>query len=51
MDTEAANVGTQNGQTLPETDNLDEALILITSQPKRQHTQEEIDEARGNLAP
>ena len=29
---------------------LDEALIQIQSQPKRQYTQQEIDEARDNLA-
>ena len=29
---------------------LDNALAQITSQPKRQYTQQEIDEARGNLA-
>ena len=31
-------------------DGFDEALIQITAQPKRQYTQQEIDEARGNLA-
>ena len=34
----------------PQPDSLDEALALITSQPKRQHTLQEINEARGNLA-
>ena len=29
---------------------LDEVLALIASQPKRRHTSEEINEARGNLA-
>jgi len=29
---------------------MDDALLKITGQPKRQYTQEEIDEARGNLA-
>ena len=29
---------------------LDEALVIIASQPKRQHTQQEINDARGNLA-
>ena len=50
MDTESISVPKQleNGPRKP--GNLEEALAMITSQPKRQHTQEEIDEARGNLA-
>ena len=31
-------------------ESLDEALIQITRQPKRQYSQQEIDEARQNLA-
>ena len=30
--------------------NIDEALALLANQPKREYTQEEIDEARSNLA-
>ena len=29
---------------------IDEVVVQITSQPKRQYTQAEIDEARQNLA-
>jgi len=29
---------------------IDDALLQISRQPKRQYTQQEIDEARGNLA-
>jgi len=35
---------------LLQADALDETLIKITAQPKRRYTQQEIDEARENLA-
>ena len=34
----------------PQSTSLEEALSQITAQPKRKYTQQEIDEARGNLA-
>jgi len=40
----------ENQATPPPTEVIDEVVIQITSQPKRQYTQAEIDEARQNLA-
>ena len=35
---------------LSQADCFNDALVLLTNQPKHQHTQQEIEEARGNLA-
>ena len=40
----------QNKNLPPQADNFDEAFIQIINLPKRQYTQQEIDEARQNLA-
>ena len=40
----------QYEEALSQTNSLDETLLLLTSQPKRQYTEQEIEEARGNLA-
>ena len=50
MDIESMNKNKHNTDTLLQTDDFDDALALITAQPKRQYTQQEIDEARENLA-
>ena len=46
MNTEAS----LNGQVNAQVDILNDAILHITSLPKRQYTQQEIDDARGNLA-
>ena len=43
-------VNPESANLSPQADSLDEVLVQITRQPKRQYSQEEIDEARGNLA-
>ena len=40
----------QYDEALSQANSLDETLALLTSQPKRQYTEHEIEEARGNLA-
>lgn len=40
----------QNEITLSQAESLEEALLKLTNLPKRQYTQQEIDEARANLA-
>ena len=50
MEKEPAFEAEQNEIVLQKENSFYEALALLSNQPKRQYTQQEIDEARGNLA-
>ena len=50
MDQEPTNETEQINFELPHEDIFNETLALLSRQPKRKYTQQEINEARGNLA-
>ena len=50
MDNKTTNETEQNKNILLQAESFDEALIKLTNLPKRQYSQQEIDEARKNLA-
>jgi hypothetical protein len=50
VNTESTNGTGQDEKPLSQPESLDDALVQITKQPKRQYSQQEIDEAREELA-
>lgn len=49
MNKEPSNGAGQDEEALQQVESLDEAIIKLATQPKRQYTQQEIDEAREDL--
>ena len=50
MDTKKQNEFEKYEDLLSQANNIGEVLVLLANQPKRQYSQQEIDDARGNLS-